>query len=100
MSALLESLLSPAQRAAACKADTLAHYRAMADEATWGQCVNHPNDPRTEEAGEAVAGLLYLIEDAENMLGRATRAIVNGDIDAAIDMLKSAGADLSGACWS
>lgn len=80
------------------KASALAHYRAIADEATWGACTGHPNDPRTAEPSDTVSGLLYMIEDAENMLGRASRAIVNGDIDAAIDMLKSAGADLSGAC--
>lgn len=34
MSAMLESLLTPTQRADACKADTLAHYAAQAAQAT------------------------------------------------------------------
>lgn len=82
------------------KAAALAHYRAIADEATWGQCVGHPNDPRTAEPDDTTAGLLYMIEEAENMLGRASRALAGGDIDAAIDIMKSAGNDLAGACYA
>ena len=49
------------------------------------------------EIDDTEAGLRYLIEHAEELIGRAERCIANGEIDAAIDMLKNAGRDLSDA---
>lgn len=68
------------------------------DESTWGPCTGHPNDPRTVEEDDTIAGLRMLIEDVQTQLGRAERAIAAGDLDWAIDVLHSAGRDLAGAC--
>jgi hypothetical protein len=69
------------------------------DEVTWPACAGHPNDPRTEVSDDE-AGLRYLIEHAQELIGRAERALDAGEIQIAIDYLNSAGSDLSGADWS
>ncbi len=52
-------------------------------------------DNRAEpEVDEIAEGLMYVIESAEELIGRAERCIANGDYSAAIDLLKSAGRDL------
>ena len=49
------------------------------------------------ECGDDEAGLQYLIDDAYSTIARAERALKNGDYSAAVDLLRSAGNDLTGA---
>jgi hypothetical protein len=70
------------------------------DACLFGPHLGHPSDPRTADESDTASGLRYMISEAEAMLGRAERALDRGDINAAIDIMKSAGADLAGACWA
>ena len=79
-------------------ATTAAQKAAVLD--SYGPHLGHPSDPRTADESDTASGLRYMISEAEAMLGRAERALDRGDINAAIDIMKSAGADLAGACWA
>ena len=52
------------------------------------------------EVSDTEAGLQWTIEEASALIGRAERAMVDGDMQAAIDLLRSAGAELSNADWA
>ena len=58
-----------------------------------------PLDPPPEMSDDE-AGIRQSITDAEERIGRAERALAAGDIQAAIDHLHCAGADLCNADWS
>lgn len=67
------------------------------DEVTWPACANHPNDPRTPDMSEDESWARYAIEDVQAMCGRIERALDSGDMDAAYDLLRSAGRELAAA---
>jgi hypothetical protein len=61
----------------------------------------HAYDNRAEpEVDDIAEGLMYLIESAEELIGRAERCIANGDFSAAIDLLQSAGKELTEAGYA
>jgi hypothetical protein len=52
------------------------------------------------EMSDDESGLRYLIEAAEALIGRAERCLDTGDIAAAIDLLQSAGKELTEAGYA
>lgn len=65
------------------------------DEATWGPCLGRSDDPRSApNSSEEI--IRAAIETAEDMLGRAERAVERGDYDVAFDLLRFAGHELKG----
>lgn len=60
------------------------------DSATWPAYSGHPNDPRVTEADEERGWIAEQIRIAEGLIGRAERALMAGDTDAARDLVRSA----------
>jgi hypothetical protein len=65
------------------------------DEATWGPCRGHGGDPRTDLDDEREL-LHTLIDMAIDQLGRASRALDDGETQVAVDLMRDAGRDLAG----
>ena len=61
---------------------------------------NFDMNPEAPEMDDTEVGLVYLLGEAEIAIGKAERAIREGDYQAAIDHMRSAGATLGEADWS
>lgn len=65
----------------------------------YGPYRGHPMDPRTPDESDTTASLRYVIDEAEDLIGRAERALQKGDEAAALDLLHSAGKLMCDADW-
>jgi hypothetical protein len=77
------------ERLAARNAATLAQAQTAYD-----------NRAEPDEMSDTDAGLRYVIDEAEELIGRAERCMAAGETQVAIDYLKSAGDMLRDADWS
>ena len=73
---------------------------ALRNASTLASAQNQYDNAAEPEMSDDEAGLRYLIEAAEDLIGRAERCLAAGDLAAAIDLLVSAGNELSGAGYA